>query len=197
MISGNKLGSDDAPIKMVTFVDFQCPFCLKFAATQEPTLIDEYVKTGKMQIIAQMFPILGQESVIAAVGGQCAAAQDKFWDYYDHLYLVQAQAGQVSHEQQNVGRFSRANIVKYATGLGMDEAKFNTCFDDPATISAVQDSVNTGHNYGITGTPGFVINNVSHGSGAPANMDAWRKILDGALNATPTGSPAVAPANAL
>ncbi len=196
MARGNKLGSDDAPLKMLTFVDFQCPFCLRFAATQEPTLISEYVKTGKLQIVAQMFPILGQESVLAAVAGQCAAAQDKFWQFYDHLYLVEAQAGQVSNEQRDVGRFSRDNLVKYATGLGMDATKFNTCFDDPATLSAVQDSVDTGHNFGITGTPGFVINNVSHGSGAPASLDAWRQILDNALNATPISSPTTSASSA-
>ncbi|HKS92952.1 MAG TPA: thioredoxin domain-containing protein [Tepidiformaceae bacterium] len=196
LAQGNKLGSDNAPLKMFTFVDFQCPYCLRFAATQEPTLISEYVKTGKLQIIAQMFPILGQESVLAAVAGQCAAAQDKFWQFYDHLYLVEAQAGQVSNEQRDVGRLSRDNLVKYATDLGMDPARFNTCFDDPATLSAVQDSVDNGHNFGITGTPGFVINNVSHGSGAPASLDAWRQILDAALRATPVASPTTAAANA-
>lgn len=196
MAKGNKLGSDDAPLKMLTFVDFQCPYCLRFAATQEPTLISEYVKTGKLQIIAQMFPILGQESVLAGVAGQCAAAQDKFWQYYDHLYLVEAQAGQVSNEQRDVGRFSRENLLKYATSLGMDAAKFNTCFDDPATLAAVQDSVDTGHNFGITGTPGFVINNISHGSGAPASLDAWHKILDDALKAPPVSSPTPAGSNA-
>ena len=196
MAKGNKLGSDTAPLKMLTFVDFQCPYCLRFAATQEPTLISEYVKTGKLQIIAQMFPIIGQESVLAAVAGQCAAAQDKFWQFYDHLYLVEAQAGQVSNEQRDVGRFTRDNLVKDATDVGMDATKFNTCFDDPATLAAVQDSVNTGHNFGITGTPGFVINNVSHGSGAPASLDAWRQILDNALKATPAPSPTNAASNA-
>lgn len=196
MAKGNKLGSDSAPLKMMTFVDFQCPYCLRFAATQEPTLIQEYVKTGKLQIIGQMFPILGQESVLAGVAGQCAAAQDKFWQFYDHLYIVEAQAGQVSNEQRDVGRFSRANLVKYATDIGMDPAKFNTCFDDPATLTAVQDSVDTGHNFGITGTPGFVINNVSHGSGAPASLDAWRRVLEGALKATPVASPTAAASNA-
>lgn len=195
MAKGNKLGNDDAPLKMLTFVDFQCPFCLRFAATQEPSLIADYVKTGKLQIIAQMFPILGQESVLAAVAGQCAAAQDKFWQFYDHLYLVEAQSGQVSNEQRDVGRFSRDNLVKYATGLGMDATKFNTCFDDSATLAAVQDSVDTGHNFGITGTPGFVINDISHGSGAPASLDAWRQILDNALKATPIPS-STTPSNA-
>jgi protein-disulfide isomerase len=163
---------------------------LKFAATQEPTLIEEYVKSGKLQIIAQMYPILGPESVLAAVGGECAAAQDKFWDYYDRLYLVQAQAGQVSNERQNVGRFSRENLVGYATDLGMDGTAFNSCIADPATVAAVQTSVNAARDFGITGTPGFVINGVSHGSGAPSSLDAWRNILETALTQTPTASPA-------
>lgn len=189
LISGNKLGSDDAPLKMLTFVDFQCPYCLKFAATQEPTIIKEYVETGKLQIIAQMFPILGQESVLAAVGGQCAAAQEKFWDYYDGLYIAQAQLGQVSDEKLNVGRFTRESLAGYATGDGIDAAAFADCLADPAMLAAVQDAVNTGRSFGITGTPGFVINGVSHGSGAPASLDDWRQILDDALRAGPAATP--------
>jgi protein-disulfide isomerase len=190
LASGNKLGKDDAPLKMLTFVDFQCPYCLKFAAVQEPALIDEYVKTGKLQIIVQPYPILGPESVQAAIAGECAAAQDRFWPYYDHLYLIQAQAGQVSNERGNVGRFSPDHLVSYANDLGLDSAVFTSCLDDPATLSSVQDAVETARKFGITATPGFVINGVSHGSGTPATMDAWRQLLDGLLNAPPTSTSA-------
>lgn len=181
MADGNKLGSDDAPLKLTTFVDFQCPFCLQFTATQEPELIKDYVKTGKMQIVVQPYPILGAESVVAAQAGMCAADQDKFWPYYEQLYLVQAKAGQVSHEKQNVGRFSNDNLVSYATDVGLDKDKFEQCLNSGQFVSAVQDSTNQAKSFGLTATPGFLLNGQVMGSGAPSSMDGWHTILDGEL----------------
>jgi protein-disulfide isomerase len=187
LANGAKLGKDDAPIKLTTFIDFQCPFCLKFTATQEPTLINEYVKTGKMQIIVQPYPIFpGDESFRAAVAGECAASMDKFWPYYEKLYTVQAKAGQATNEKTNVGRFSADNLISYATDVGMDKAKFTTCLNSGKFDTAIQDSNNQAKNFGITATPGFLINGTPIGSGTPATVDDWRKALDKILAATPT-----------
>jgi protein-disulfide isomerase len=205
MASGNKLGKDDAPIKLTTFVDFQCPFCLQFTANTEPTLIKEYVKTGKMQIIVQPFPILGAESVTAAQAGECAAGQNKFWPYYEKLYLVEAKAGQVSSEKQNAGRFSNDNLVNYAGDVGLDKAKLSQCLNSGKFVSAVQDSNNQAKSFGITATPGFLVNGTPL-SGTPATLDDWRKTLDdilsgkttpvtnGSATATTPASTATAPA---
>lgn len=197
LASGNKLGKDDAPLKLTTFVDFQCPFCLKFTATQEPTLIKEYVKTGKMQIIVQPYPIFpGDESFRAAVAGECAASMDKFWPYYEKLYLVEAEAGQATTEKTNVGRFTAANLIQYATDVGIDKDKFTTCLNSGKFDSAIQDSNNQAKNFGITATPGFLVNGTPIGSGTPATLDDWRKALDQVLNATPTATKATGSATA-
>ncbi|HKS92950.1 MAG TPA: thioredoxin domain-containing protein [Tepidiformaceae bacterium] len=195
LANGNKLGKDDAPLKLTTFVDFQCPFCLKFTATQEPTLINEYVKTGKMQIIVQPYPIFqGDESFRAAQAGECAASFNKFFPYYDKLYLVQAQAGQVSNEKQNVGRFTAANLIKYATDVGMDKDKFTTCLNSGKFDSDIQASNNQAKNFGITATPGFLINGTPIGSGTPATIDDWRNALNKILTTTPTATGSATPA---
>jgi len=189
LANGNKLGKDDAPLKLTTFVDFQCPFCLKFTATQEPTLISEYVKTGKMQIIVQMFPIFqGDESFRAAQAGECAASLNKFFPYYDKLYQIQAQAGQVSNEKQNVGRFTAANLIQYATDVGMDKDKFTTCLNSGKFDSDIQASNNQAKNFGITATPGFLLNGTPIGSGTPATLDDWRNALNAVLKGTPTAT---------
>ena len=194
LANGTKLGKDDAPLKLTEFEDFQCPFCLKYTATQEPTLINEYVKTGKMQITYENFPILGKsESVKAAVAGLCAADQggDFFWKYHNILFTTEAKAGQADsgNEKIDVGRFSDDNLKNYASQIGLDRTKFDSCFDNSSDkINTITDQQRSAQSFGITGTPGFLINGAPFGTGTPNTLDDWRKVLDGVLNATPTAS---------
>src|SRR5512139_1398364 len=73
VLGGAKIGKADAPVKIVAYEDFQCPFCLLFTSEDEPSIISELVKTGKVQYEYRHLPILGNESVSAAVATQCAA----------------------------------------------------------------------------------------------------------------------------
>ncbi len=191
MANGTKVGKDDAPLKLVQFEDFQCPFCLGYTGEDEPTLINEYVKTGKLQIEFRHLTVLGTESLAAAKGGECAAEQNKFWQYHNELFLAQAKAGQQTSEKVNVGRFSDDRLKKYAADLGLDTARFNACFDNPATLEAVQNDQREATTFGIRSTPGFLINNQPLGSGAPVDLTEWRRVLDEKLkelNTTPTAT---------
>jgi protein-disulfide isomerase len=181
MASGTKLGADSAPLKLVSFLDFQCPFCLKFAATQEPTLVREYVETGKMQIIYRSLIRLGEESTQAAIAGECAADQNKFWEYHNALYLAQADAGQWGNEKVNVGRFSPANLKNIAVQVGLGRAAFDSCLDNKTPANRLTDDQREANASGIGSTPGFVLNGQSLGVGAPASLDKWREILNQAL----------------
>jgi protein-disulfide isomerase len=190
MFNGTKIGSDDAPIKLTEYEDFQCPFCLHYTAQQEPTLINEYVKTGKMQIDFQNLPLLGNgESVQAAVAGACAADQNMFWQMHNKLFTVQAEAGQgdTGGEKIDVGRFSNDKLKQYAGEAGLDQAKFNSCFDNSSDkITQITDQQRTAKGFGINGTPGFLINGTPIGTGTPADLDGWRTALDKILTTTPT-----------
>jgi protein-disulfide isomerase len=200
--NGYKLGKDDAPIKLTEYEDFQCPICLKYTATQEPTLIEEYVKTGKMQITYQHLPVLRTESVRAALATQCAADQNKFWDLHSKLFTVQAEAGQQTSEKTNVGRFSDAKLREFAQGVGLDMAKYDTCFASQDALQKVQDQERAANALGFSGTPSFAINGSPFTSGIPDSMDQWRTTLDDAYKqltgaaspaASATGSPAPTP----
>lgn len=193
LINGNKIGRDDAPVKIVTYEDFQCPFCLVFTAEQEPEIISELVKTGEVQLEYRHLPIFRQESVDAAVASQCAADQDKFWQYSNQLFLVQAKAGQVEKEKSNVGRFSEDNLKKFAGDLGLDQAKFDQCFDSREHLDMVTDQQREANQLGITGTPGFVVNGSPLGAGTPNGIDAWKQIVQNVKDAIAT---ATASANA-
>jgi protein-disulfide isomerase len=177
MTQGNKLGNDNAPIKLIEFEDFQCPYCLRYSITQEPALIREYVKTGQLQIIYQSLPILGDESVNAAEAAQCAADQDEFWLYHNLLFLTQAQAGQSSNEQRQVGRFSADKLKGMASTLGLDRAAFDSCYDSGKYFQLIEDQYQQAHDYGLTGTPGFVINGKPLGAGVPPSLDYWRQLF--------------------
>lgn len=205
LANGMKLGRDDAPIRLTVFADFQCPFCLKFTGEQEIDIVKEFVTTGKVQLEYQHLPILGAESVRAAVASMCAADQNKFWEFHHKLFLVQAEAGQATNERTNVGRFSDENLKKYAAELGLDTQQFNQCLDSSEHLDEVTEQQRLANSFGIRGTPGFLVNGQPLGAGTPADMDAWRALFAGVESqlatqtaqagqtATPAASPTSTP----
>ena len=188
LINGTKIGRDDAPVKIVSYEDFQCPFCLQYSAEQEPQLVAELVKSGKVQLEYRHLPILKNESVRAATASQCAADQDKFWQYHHKLFLVQAEAGQITSEKLNVGRFSDDNLKKYASEIGLDTAKFNACFDSNEHLDLVTEQQREANQFGITGTPGFLVNGTPLGAGTPADIEAWKQVVTNVENAIATAT---------
>ncbi len=77
------LGDEDAPVTMVEFSDYQCPFCAKFLFETESRLREELVKDGKLKIYWRDFAFEGEKSVNAALAARCADDQGKFWEYHD------------------------------------------------------------------------------------------------------------------
>lgn len=180
LVDGQALGKADAKVVVAVYEDFQCPFCLRFTITNEMTIIEEYVKTGKVRFEFHHFPILGQESVQAAVAAQCAAAQGRFWQFHKKLFLVQAESGQLTTEKLNVGRFSEANLRAYAAEAGIDATAFDSCYRNPETADKVTADARQARYAGLPGTPAFIINGKALAS-SPDSAAAWRRILDDAL----------------
>lgn len=178
LINGNKLGRDDAPVKITAFEDFQCPFCLRYTGEQEGQLVEEFVKTGRMQLEFKHLPILGLESVDAAMASQCAADQDMFWQYHHKLFLEQAEAGQANVERLNVGRFSKDNLKKFAGELGLDQTQFDQCLDSGANLDKLTADQSEASSFGIRGTPGFLVNGQPLGTGTPNDISAWRELVE-------------------
>ena len=80
------LGAIDAPVVMVAFSDFRCPFCAQFSLETEPQLVDRYVEDGTLRIEWRDLPIFGKQSFDAARAGRAAAAQEKFWEFTHAVY---------------------------------------------------------------------------------------------------------------
>lgn len=143
------LGNPDAPVTMVEFADFQCPFCGKFQKTVMPQIIEKYVRTGKVKFVYRDFAFLGKESEIAALGAECAKDQDKFWDFHDYLYAHQ--------DGENEGGFAKEKVRGFAKVLGLDMAKFNACFDSGKYAEEISKDTADGRKYGVNGTPATFI----------------------------------------
>jgi len=160
--SAISLGSDDAPITLVEFGDYQCLFCNKFFHETEPSILKNYVETGKVKIIFKDFTIIGPDSIGAAHATHCANDQGKFWEFHDELYNNWA--------GENNGWASSENLVKFAQNIGLNEEEFKQCMSDGKYKKLVTASSNDARNLGITGTPAFFVigqdNQVTRISGA-------------------------------
>ena len=144
------LGEVDAPVVMVNYSEFQCPFCGKFARDTEPTLIKKYVKDGTLRIEWRDFPYLGEESLLAAHAGRAAAAHGKFWEFHEEMFRDQ--------QPPNSGRLTKEHLTGVAKKAGLDLTRFAVDMDSPATATAVQQEFSEGQQVGVTGTPAVLVN---------------------------------------
>ncbi|MCL4239768.1 MAG: DsbA family protein [Dehalococcoidia bacterium] len=182
LVDGQAIGKPDARITLTVFEDFQCPFCLRFTLLSEPVIIEEYVLTGKVRFEFKHFPILGDESGAAAIAATCAAEQGEFWAFHKRLFLVQLDAGQLTAEKLNVGRFSVANLQRYASEGGIEPGAFDACLTSRAAADKVTAQLREAAALGLRGTPSFLINGepVTRPPTAPAE---WRSFLDEQIKA--------------
>jgi protein-disulfide isomerase len=137
-------GSATAPVTVVEYSDFQCPFCQRVM----PTLKELRAKYGdKMRLVWKDFPLvqIHPQAFVAAQAGNCAREQGKFWEYHDRLF---------ANQQALQPEF----LKKYATEVGMDAAKFNECLDSAKYEEKVQESLGVGAKLGITSTPTVYVN---------------------------------------
>lgn len=144
------LGDVDAPVVMVSYSEFQCPFCGKFARDTEPELVEKYVEDGTLRIEWRDFPYLGQESATAALAGRAAAAQGKFWEFHDAMYADQP--------SPNSGAIDQDHLDAIAEDIGLDVADFRRDMSSPQAQQAMADDFTEGQQIGVTGTPAFIIN---------------------------------------
>ena len=143
-------GDPNAPVTIIEFGDFQCPFCGRFATSTEPQINEAYIQGGKVRFGYFNFAFLGQESNWAAEAAECASDQNKFWEYHDMLYSSQS--------GENQGAFNKDNLKKFAEDLGLDTSAFNECFDSGKYTQLIQEESSTASSIGVRSTPTFFIN---------------------------------------
>ena len=143
-------GDVDAPVVMISYSEFQCPFCGRFANDTEQALVEKYVDAGTLRIEWRDFPYLGDESLSAAVAGRAAARQQGFWAFHDEMFADQ--------QPPNSGELTEDHFVQIAQRAGLDGEQLRKDMTDPALAAAVREDFEEGQSIGVTGTPAFIVN---------------------------------------
>ena len=158
-------GPASAPIELVEFSDFQCPFC--FRAT--PT-VNQVLSTygDKIHFVYRHYPLPNHPNARpAAEAAACAADQSKFWPYHDKLF-------------EDPSKLDLSDLKRTAATLGLDSAKFNSCLDSHTKKDVVDADLEAGQEAGVDGTPAFFINGRMISGAQP--FEVFKKIIDEELD---------------
>jgi len=163
------IGNDKAPVRVVEFIDFGCPF-----SKEENSIIRELAVSNPDRIWFQErnFPTIADDGTLlhpgaqaAAVAASCANEQGKFWAMNDALFA----------NQNDAGTFSADDLRRYAVGVGVDGAKYDACVKSGKTAAAIAADHAAGLALAVTGTPTFFVNGYKIDGAIPA--DIWQQIL--------------------
>jgi protein-disulfide isomerase len=140
------MGRDDAPVTMVEFTDYQCPFCRRFETDSFAKLKKEYIDTGKVRFVSRDLPLdFHPNAPGAAVAARCAGEQNKFWEMRDAMMLDTA---------TDLGPDS---LVKYGQKTNLDMTAYSACLKEKKFTEAIKKDTADAGALGISGTPSFVI----------------------------------------
>ena len=176
------IGDPNAPITIVEFSDFQCPFCARFHTQTLPLILEEYIEQGKVKLVFRDFPIqsIHPNALPASVAAECANEQGKFREMHDVLF-----------EKQNA--WNRLETVEalslfsqYASDMQLEQDAFDSCVSSGKYIEEIRKDLDDGREYGVSGTPGFFVGNDEIGyvelKGAQP-FDSFKKVIDAQLDA--------------
>ena len=160
------IGTDGAPIEIIQFAEFQCPYCGKVGDTMEK-LLETY--PGKLKIVYRDFPLgFHDRAIPAAIAANCAGEQDKYWEMHAEL-------------MSNQTALEDTHFRTYATKIGLDLDKWTVCLGDPTQEAEVQKDMTDAAAVGVTGTPAFFINGVLLSGAVP--YEQFKSIIDKELAA--------------
>lgn len=155
---GNSMGDPDAPIQIVEFGDFQCPFCERFHTETEPLLVSNYIDTGRVYFtyrsagnwVSKNIGNGSTESQDAALAAYCAADQNKFWEMHDALF-------ENNMDVEDQGSFTSRRLIEIAKSVELDMTEYQECYDNGKYEEQVQEDYDDAISAGIRGTPTFVV----------------------------------------
>jgi protein-disulfide isomerase len=140
------LGAAMAPVTLVEFTDYQCPYCRRYNLQTKPQLIKDYVEAGKLRYVLREFPIesIHPRAFKVAEAALCAGDQDRYWDM-NALFF------------RNQKRLRPEDLVRHAETLELDMTGFRDCLDGGKYTQRVRDDLRDGAAAGVRGTPSFFL----------------------------------------
>ncbi len=174
------IGDPNAPITIIEFSDFQCPFCARFHVQTLPSIMDEYIEQGKVKLVFRDFPIqsIHPNALPAAVAAECANDQGKFKDMHDILFDNQNQW----NKQETTDVLT--TFSQYAKEIQLEQETFDSCLTSGKHIDEIRKDLQDGRDYGVSGTPGFFVGNDEVGfielKGAQP-FESFKKVIDAQL----------------
>jgi protein-disulfide isomerase len=157
-------GPDSAPVTIVEFTDYQCPYCHRAQAVVDE-LLDRY--RGKVRLVHRDFPLEGHPGAFpAARAARCAGEQGRFWPYHRSLMTV-------------TGPLDDADLEKRAAAADLDASKFAACVASPRNDDAIRASLAEGEALGVTGTPAYFINGRMLSGARP--IEDFAEVIDAEL----------------
>lgn len=161
-------GDVNAPVEIIEFSDFECPFCQRFYSETLPQIEQNYIATGKVKLIYRDFPLsIHANAQKAGEASECAGEQGKFWEMHDAMF-------------ESTTGLGVASLKAMASNIGLDTAEFNTCLDSGAMAAEVRADMAAGTQAGVTGTPSFFVNGVKISGAQPYQV--FQAAIEAALN---------------
>ncbi len=161
------LGNDDAPVTIIEFSDYECPFCTRFYLNTLPQIKSEYIDTGKVKLIYRDFPLnFHANAQKAAEAAECAGEQGKYYEMHDKLFDGGVVGGVSSFKQ-------------YAKNIRLNAGEFDACLDSGEMASEVQKDFQEGQKAGVRGTPTFFINGQILTGAQP--FEVFKEMIEGEL----------------
>jgi protein-disulfide isomerase len=157
-------GNSKAPVMIVEFSDYQCPYC----HSVEPTVKEVLAKYGdKVSFSYRDFPLtaIHSQAMIAAEASRCALEQGKFWEYHDQLFTA--------------SKLEKDDLIGYARDLKLDDKQFSSCLASEKYKADIEKDTQAGRKAGVSGTPGFFINGVEISGAKP--KDEFERVIDDEL----------------
>jgi len=162
------IGPEDAPVTIIEFSDYQCPYCRRWTEQVEKKLLETY--GDKLRIVYRDFPLTSMhaEALPAAEAANCAGEQGKYWEYHDALFAMKYGLGQDAY-------------IAYAKDLGLDVDKFTACMNEHRYRDEVLADREYALNLGVQSTPTFFVNGIAIVGAQP--FEVFQSIIDQELAA--------------
>jgi len=162
-------GDEAAPVTIIEFSDFQCPFCVRHFSQTFSQIEEAYINTGKVNYVFKHFPLdnIHPHATPAALASECAHEQGKFWEFHNIAF-------------ENSQSLGDENYKAWAEELELDTEQFNDCYDSQKYLEKVRNDLQQGSQAGVRGTPGFLVNGMLVSGAQP--FEIFQQVIESELN---------------